>query len=112
MEMYWLLLLFGNNPVEHSTIKKKHPTHVYLNGWQSWSFAGSVSRGQPQPTLAMPDYLSKSFNYGACHPPFHPHHYYKSDMYLALTTNDRSHTIHEDDMLDENNSSTSSFHPS
>jgi hypothetical protein len=93
------------NPVERPIIKKKHPTHVYLNGWQSWSFAGSVSRGQPQPTSAMPDYLSKSFNYGACHPPFHPHHYYKSDMYLALTTNDRFHTIHEDDMLDENNSS-------
>lgn len=93
------------HPVQSSPNKTKHPTHVYLNGWQSWSFAGSVSRGQPQPTSAMPDYLSKSFNYGACHPPFHPHHYYKSDMYLALTTNDRFHTMYEEDMLDENNSS-------
>jgi hypothetical protein len=41
------------------------PSNIYINGYQSWSFAGSVDKGERQPTSAMPDFLSKAFNYGA-----------------------------------------------
>jgi len=84
--------------------RRRRPTHVYIHGWQSWSFAGSVPRGEPQPTSAMPNYLSKSFNFGGNTPPL-KHYFYKSDMFLAVTSNDRFHSYKEDEMLDENNSS-------
>jgi hypothetical protein len=45
------------------------PTHIYINGYQSWSFAGSVPRGHAQPTSAMPNFLSRAFNYGGSVPP-------------------------------------------
>jgi hypothetical protein len=45
------------------------PTHIYINGFQSWSFAGSVPRGHAQPTSAMPNVLSRAFNYGGSVPP-------------------------------------------
>jgi hypothetical protein len=45
------------------------PTHIYVNGYQSWSFAGSVPRGHAQPKSAMPDVLSRAFNYGGSVPP-------------------------------------------
>ena len=32
----------------------ERPTHIYINGYQSWSFAGSLLRGQPQPKSALP----------------------------------------------------------
>lgn len=40
------------------------PTNVYVNGYQSWSFCGSVLRGEPQPKSAMPNFLSAAFNRG------------------------------------------------
>lgn len=40
------------------------PTNVYVNGYQSWSFSGSVVQGEPQPGSAMPDLFSKAFNQG------------------------------------------------
>lgn len=40
------------------------PTNVYIHGFQSWSFSGSVVQGEPQPTSAMPDMLSAAFNRG------------------------------------------------
>jgi alpha-galactosidase len=46
-----------------------HPDNIYINGYQSWSFTGSVRQGETQPTSAMPDFLSKAFNYGADVPP-------------------------------------------
>ena len=46
-----------------------HPTNIYINGYQSWSFAGSVTQGDEQPKPAMPDFLSKAFNHGADIPP-------------------------------------------
>lgn len=46
-----------------------HPTNIYINGYQSWSFSGSVSQGDEQPKSAMPEFLSKAFNYGASIPP-------------------------------------------
>jgi hypothetical protein len=52
-----------------SECSASHPTNIYLNGYQSWSFAGSVTQGDEQPKSAMPDFLSKSFNFGADIPP-------------------------------------------
>lgn len=43
-------------------------THVYIEGFQSWSFSGSVWKGQPQPTSAMPNIFSGAFNLGGCLP--------------------------------------------
>ena len=40
------------------------PTNVYVNGYQSWSFSGSVLQGEPQPKSAMPNVLSAAFNRG------------------------------------------------
>lgn len=45
------------------------PTHIYIHGYQSWSFAGSIVKGQDQPQSAMPDFLSRAFNYGGSPPP-------------------------------------------
>lgn len=41
------------------------PSHVFINGWQSWSYAGSVPKGAPQPKPALPDMFSLAFNQGA-----------------------------------------------
>lgn len=40
------------------------PTNVYIHGYQSWSFSGSVVQGEKQPTSAMPDLFSAAFNRG------------------------------------------------
>ena len=45
------------------------PSAVYVNGYQSWSYAGAVQRGHPQPSSAMPHILSRAFNRGATVPP-------------------------------------------
>ncbi len=44
------------------------PTHIYINGYQSWSFAGTVKRAYTQPTSAMPNVFSKAFNDGGTIP--------------------------------------------
>jgi hypothetical protein len=46
----------------------KPPTHVYINGYQSWSFAGSVTKGERQPQSAMPNMFSGAFNRGGTPP--------------------------------------------
>mmetsp|Transcript_45926 Transcript_45926/g.112035 ORF Transcript_45926/g.112035 Transcript_45926/m.112035 type:complete len:1256 (+) Transcript_45926:70-3837(+) len=43
-------------------------THVYIQGYQSWSYTGSVWKGQKQPQPAMLDVFSKAFNLGGCVP--------------------------------------------
>jgi hypothetical protein len=43
-------------------------THVFIEGYQSWSFTGSVWKGQPQPKPAMLDVFSGAFNFGGCLP--------------------------------------------
>ena len=43
-------------------------TAVYIEGYQSWSFTGSISKGDSQPTSAMPNVFSKAFNLGGCLP--------------------------------------------
>mmetsp|Transcript_29512 Transcript_29512/g.70928 ORF Transcript_29512/g.70928 Transcript_29512/m.70928 type:complete len:1047 (+) Transcript_29512:65-3205(+) len=40
------------------------PTHVYIQGYQSWSFTGSILKGKKQPQPALPDMFSKAFNFG------------------------------------------------
>jgi alpha-galactosidase len=45
------------------------PTHTYVNGFQSWTFSGSIPRGAPQPKSAMPDRVSHAFNAGGASPP-------------------------------------------
>ena len=45
------------------------PTHIYINGYQSWSFTGSIAKGNPQPTSAMPNVASGAFNNGGSPPP-------------------------------------------
>ena len=45
------------------------PTHIYLNGYQSWSYAGSVAKGKPQPKSANPDVFNKAFDEGGSLPP-------------------------------------------
>lgn len=47
----------------------RQPTNIYINGYQSWSYAGSVRKGEEQPTSAMPNFLSKAFNLGGTVPP-------------------------------------------
>lgn len=49
------------------TIEK--PTHIYINGWQSWSFTGSVEAGTKQPKSALPLAYSRAFNFGGSKPP-------------------------------------------
>lgn len=44
--------------------KYENPTNVYIHGYQSWSFSGSVVQGKDQPTSAMPYVLSAAFNRG------------------------------------------------
>ena len=43
-------------------------THVYIQGYQSWSFTGSISKGKPQPKPALPDMFSRAFNFGGSKP--------------------------------------------
>jgi len=52
-----------------SDCSASYPSNIYINGYQSWSFAGSVAQGDEQPKPAMPDFLSKAFNDGADIPP-------------------------------------------
>ena len=85
-----------------ATIK---PSHVFINGWQSWSFAGSVPKGTKQPKSAMPDVFSLAFNQGGMLPPssrsLHSQinennydeiwnndesNFYQSDFFTAITT--------------------------
>ncbi|KAL3941762.1 MAG: hypothetical protein SGBAC_003941 [Bacillariaceae sp.] len=40
------------------------PTHVYIQGYQSWSFTGSLPKGKKQPQPALPNVFSKAFNFG------------------------------------------------
>lgn len=51
-----------------TTEEHENPTHLYVNGYQSWSFAGSVPKGMPQPSPALPHVFSKAFNEGGSGP--------------------------------------------
>ena len=59
VETYTMLDGFlDTNDTHHS------PTHIYINGYQSWSFSGSVVQGDKQPQSAMHDVFSRAFNHG------------------------------------------------
>lgn len=60
-----------NITVLHGALNISHsaPTHIYVNGYQSWSFSGSIVRGASQPTSALPSMYSKAFNLGGSPPP-------------------------------------------
>lgn len=86
---------------------KEPATHAYINGYQSWSFTGSVKKGNKQPKSAMPNKFSKAFNHGGltCKPPtmILPNNAeyngpkenpYKSDFYTCITTD-------RDEVMDE-----------
>lgn len=47
-----------------SSYDHEKPTNVYIHGYQSWSFSGSVVQGKEQPKSAMPNVLSAAFNRG------------------------------------------------
>jgi hypothetical protein len=48
---------------------RPQPTHIYINGYQSWSFSGSLIKGQLQPGSALPNTFSQAFNLGGSPPP-------------------------------------------
>ena len=48
----------------HASDNHHSPTHIYINGYQSWSFSGSVLRGDRQPGSAMHSVFSRAFNFG------------------------------------------------
>jgi len=43
-------------------------TAVYIEGYQSWSFTGSIFKGEKQPGSALPNAFSRAFNLGGCLP--------------------------------------------
>jgi alpha-galactosidase len=47
---------------------KEPATHVFIEGYQSWSFTGSVWKGTAQPKPAMLNVFSGAFNLGGCLP--------------------------------------------
>jgi hypothetical protein len=65
----------GNNNTPETTPESTDnnsphsPTHIYLQGYQSWSFAGSIAKGQEQPKSALPNVMSRAFNAGGAPPP-------------------------------------------
>jgi hypothetical protein len=76
--LLWKVHLPKNSQVSIETITILHgslhssqnfPTHVYINGYQSWSFSGSVKKGSMQPQSALPKVYSKAFNLGGSPPP-------------------------------------------
>ena len=70
------------------------PTHIYCNGWQSWSFAGSVPKGSLRPKSAMPRFLSKAFNRGGKFPPPGVMHMHKHAVQRLRRLQSRDEQIH------------------
>jgi hypothetical protein len=59
-----------HTPESNATNSSPHsPTHIYLQGYQSWSFAGSIAKGHDQPKSALPNVMSRAFNAGGAPPP-------------------------------------------
>jgi len=79
--------------LDESGISSREPTEVYINGYQSWSYSGTVGRGHSQPSSAMPHILSRAFNRGATVPP-RPR---RSEPILP-TRIDRNHRTSVDDI--------------
>jgi alpha-galactosidase len=83
---------------------RHEPTHIYINGYQSWSFAGSLVRGQEQPQPALPDVFSRAFNRGGSPPPITDNviggtdncfptefdEHYRSDFFTCITSDGKA----------------------
>lgn len=96
-------------------ITRSVPTHIYINGYQSWSFAGSIVKGARQPQTALPDLYTKAFNLGGSPPPVstteiaegQPSHClpcpiigapYQSDFFACITSDGHVPNRHEKDL--------------
>jgi Melibiase len=55
-------------PIPRPPSSLSSPTHIYINGYQSWSFTGSLCKGQTQPGSALPHTYSRAFNLGGSGP--------------------------------------------
>lgn len=78
---------------------KEPATHAFIQGYQSWSYTGSIWKGQPQPKPALPGVFSRAFNLGGTMPrkptrvssasnnriPFQPT-FYNSDFFTCIST--------------------------
>jgi hypothetical protein len=104
--LLWKIHLPVSQPVAIETLTvldgelfthKEEVTHIYINGYQSWSFAGSIPKSTPQPTSALPDMYSRAFNYGASMPPASEirnatvvtkpfQKFYQSDFFTCITS--------------------------
>ena len=67
------------------------PTHIYIQGYQSWSYAGSIPKGQPPPQPALPDVFSKAFNHGGVVPTKYPTHVISKESNTSFQANLRGH---------------------
>jgi len=78
-------------------VSKKRPSRIFLNGYQSWSFCGSVRIGDDQPKSALPNVFSEAFNLGAKYYSEEEHSpKYKSDFFMSLTSSVEDSIIDED----------------
>jgi hypothetical protein len=64
----WDMTLDTISVLDGSVDLTEPTTHVYIEGYQSWSFTGSVWKGTPQPKSAMLNVFSGAFNFGGCLP--------------------------------------------
>ena len=84
------------------------PSHIYINGYQSWSFSGSVVRGDTQPQSAMHEVFSRAFNHGgypAPRPNIHEDedwqengrnkYKYKSDFFACITSDGSTSSVRD-----------------
>lgn len=80
----------SNSNIQSSLLKHDHdvlPTHIYINGWQSWSYSGTIKKGDKQPTSALPNLYSRAFNYGGSKPPtLSKSSCYQSDFFTCITS--------------------------
>lgn len=89
-------------------VAQSAPTHIYVSGYQSWSFAGSIVKGAPQPKSGLPDVYSRAFNLGGSPPPVHTAEYdcshqtpspveghYSSDFFACISSDGHMPTSNE-----------------
>lgn len=96
-------------------LDKQPQTHIYINGFQSWSFTGSVAKGDPQPKSALPDTFSRAFNFGGSPPPSSSSTidiswmkskktdacFYQSDFFTCVTSDGSNANVQPYRQLDE-----------
>lgn len=99
--------------LQRESRKLPRPTHIYINGYQSWSFSGSLLKGVIQPGSALPNIYSRAFNLGGSPPPtastmltdesydafskrrFRRH--YQSDFFTCISSDGRSAPLFSDE---------------